>query len=403
MHRKKSKTLLRALAVWLVAALFVGFTASAALAEQVNLPISIDYPMLRSLVVGSAFTGPDRTAVLLDEDGGCRRVVLSDPRLRFSDGAVRFETKVTIRVGVMLAETCRLPVQWEGFVVLLQEPRIRSEWRLSFKTTDSFVLGSDRRPAVVAGIVWDLVQSEVIRYLEAVTVDLGPPVAEMKSFLTEVAPAESERVAALLDSLRPEAATATAAALRIDVRGELALPAPVPEASEGRQLTEAEIGEITEAWEHWDAYLAFLISGLSDQPLSDDDRLLLLETLLMLRHEFVAAQNSLELHDDFVRRQFVAAWKNLGPLFRRHLGDEPSKSMLGYLALFSASDALVALDRIGPALGIEISSRGLLRLGRLLDPARPVSLAYTPGLDHRLMEVLGLEDRVRETHRLRMP
>jgi hypothetical protein len=63
---------------------------------------------------------------------------------------------------------------------------------------------------------------------------------------------------------------------------------------------------------------------------------------------------------------------------------------LGYLAFFTASDAVVALDRIGPQLGLEISRQGLNRLAHLLARQQPIILAYRTEIDTDLRRVLGL-------------
>ena len=51
-----------------------------AVAETVNLPLTIDYPLLRSLVVAAAFTDPGEVTNVIDEGGGCRRITISAPK-----------------------------------------------------------------------------------------------------------------------------------------------------------------------------------------------------------------------------------------------------------------------------------------------------------------------------------
>jgi hypothetical protein len=62
----------------------------------------------------------------------------------------------------------------------------------------------------------------------------------------------------------------------------------------------------------------------------------------------------------------VEAWTRLQPVFRHHLGKATGQTLLGYLAFFTASDALVSLDAMGPSLGIDISEDGFNRLIRML-------------------------------------
>jgi hypothetical protein len=63
----------------------------------------------------------------------------------------------------------------------------------------------------------------------------------------------------------------------------------------------------------------------------------------------------------------------------------------GYLTFFTAADALVALDVVGPALGLEVSRNGLIRLSRNLGAEKEGDLIYRPDIDDALLEVLGIE------------
>ncbi|MFO7874953.1 MAG: hypothetical protein R6U55_00030, partial [Desulfovermiculus sp.] len=62
-------------------------------------------------------------------------------------------------------------------------------------------------------------------------------------------------------------------------------------------------------------------------------------------------------------QQFLRAWKQLSPILRAHLNQSaPVGDPWAYLAYFTASDALATLDQLGPALNIDISRDGLIRL-----------------------------------------
>lgn len=71
----------------LLTCLMGGFLSSPCMAitETVDLPLTIDYPLLRSLVVATVFTNPGETTTVLDENGGCRRITLSSPKYRNDD------------------------------------------------------------------------------------------------------------------------------------------------------------------------------------------------------------------------------------------------------------------------------------------------------------------------------
>lgn len=356
-------------------------------AETVSLPMSINYPLLRSLIIQAGYPDPDTSAVLLDERDGCRQVVISAPRVKERGGLMEFETRVKVRAGLVLFGDCVRPVDWEGYLILIQRPIIDRQWSLSFKTVDSILLNKDRETAGLAGVVWDLVKSTVYGYLESIKIDLAPPVGEVKSFLKPMFPEDQqERAGRMMESMRPGQVQATPQALEVQILAEVEL---APEQKEELVISREEWSRFIETWEAWDAYLVDIITSLAKEPLSEEDRRILLETLLEIRYQFSDKLPEGASDRDFVREQFILAWQKMSPVFRNHLGEDPSQSVLGYLAFFTASDALTALDKLGPTLGIEISRNGLIRLARLVVGGE-ITLEYSPGVNLPLREVLGL-------------
>ena len=364
-----------------------------AVTETVDLPLTIDYPLLRSLVVASAFTEPHETTTVLDENGGCRRITLSNPNYRSEGSLLQFEVKAEARLGASIGSTCLAPVEWEGYVVFKQRPRIDPQsWQLYFETLDSALYDRDHRPARVAGIIWEFLDTHVHEYLSATRIDLAPPVSELKAFLRSLfLPESKNRAKQILDSLIPGAITVDTQALQIKIRADVDAGERSSAGTKTEVLSEAELAQLTANWEVWDAYLVHTITSLGPQELSTNDRELLLDTLLTIRYQFITALTTATIERTIIRQQFVAAWKNLTPVFRHHLGGRPSGNLLGYLAFFTASDALVALDRIGPQLDIEISREGLIRLARLLAGQQPVSLVYGGEVDDNLRRMFGLD------------
>jgi hypothetical protein len=360
-------------------------------AETVVLPLTIDYPLLRTLVVKQTFTDPAESAVLVNEEEGCRRIVVSAPAFSMADGNVRFESKVSLRIGFSPGNTCLFPIEWEGYVVLFQKPVLDDQWILSFETVDSEIFDRERRPAWLAGFLWDRAKAMVHEYLEQIVIDLAPPVEELKTFLEPLfPPSDRERAQRLIASMRPGKAAVAPGALKAEILADVEPVREPVKAEPGEDLPQEKMRAFIHLWEAWDETLVRTLSALSKEPLTEEDRRLLLETLLATRHEFTARLLQVKPEKDFVRRQFVDAWKRLSPVYRRHLVDDPSRSILNYLAFFTASDALVTLDRIGPALGIEISRDGLIRLLGMIEEGTIAPLDYLPGVDPALRRVLGL-------------
>ena len=203
-------------------------------------------------------------------------------------------------------------------------------------------------------------------------------------------PAVKERSMRMVDSLRAGSADVHAHAVQIEVLMDIADMHGKGEEKQPEHISEEHLKPFFDQWEAWDAFLVYLFSTLSTEPLSSDDQQLLLETLLETRHRFIAGLTDRNFESDFVREQFVAAWTKLSPVFRNHLADRPSAALLDYLAFFTAADALCALDKIGPVLDIDISRNGLIRMARLFGEVDSDVLAYRGGLHLQLREVLGL-------------
>lgn len=365
-------------------------------AKSVVFPMTIDFALLRSMVVYATFRDVDESTVILDEGEGCRKITLSRPLYGAEDGRIRFETRVSVRMGTPVGGDCLLPVTWEGIVVLFQRPVILpGTWTLFFETEDSTVLTVDREPATVAGLVWNFVKPRVHEFLKTITVNLGPPVADVKDTLLPLFREDSrERARKMFESLRPGSFTVDGdgGGIRLEVLAELE---ETPEdrlvkTQEKEGLSEETLNKFINSWEVWDTYLISILMTLSRQPLTEEDREILLTVLLDARYRFVDALSEESDRGDFVRDEFITSWKSLSPVFRRHLGDEPSRNLFRFLAFFTASDALETIDRIGPTLGIEISRNGWIRLMGLLTDEKDPLFPYDYGVSAKLRRVLGL-------------
>jgi hypothetical protein len=373
--------------------LYALFSGRSAAAETVSLPISIDPPLLRSMLVKAAYTDPNRTAVLVDEANGCKRIVLSEPSFVIERDRLLFETRVSIRAGFSMAGFCILPLRWEGYVSLTQVPVLNDQWVLSLKTVDSRVYDTRHAPARVLGAVWNLIESYVIEYLGQVRFNLDPPVEDLRTFTADLfPPSGQERAKRMMESFRPGKVETGPETIRIGILADIEEEAG-KQAPEGwDSLTQQEADEFISVWKSWDAYLVLVVTSLPRDQLSAQEKDLLLDVLLETRHRF--EEELLDPHEtgDFVRKQFVEAWGRLSPIFRKRLSNDPARPLLEYLAFFTASDALVTLDRLGPTLGIEISRQGLIHLARLISGQEMTDLPYNFLVDKDLRAILGLGD-----------
>ncbi|MFH1152724.1 MAG: lytic transglycosylase domain-containing protein [Pseudomonadota bacterium] len=394
MDQKKAALICRAAGIIpLLLAAVILFSPCPVRAASCSLPMTLDYALLNSLVQVSHFHDYPGVAKVLDEQGSCRRILLSEPRFSHENGRLAFETRVDVKYGKRIFKSCLSPVTWSGYLVVYQTPHIRAQdWTLSFSINDSRLLALDRKPAKIAGVVWDFIKDNVYAYLEAIHVDLGPPVKDMKDFLVPVFSRYQESDALdVIRSIHPGEVAITEKALTITSQVTIPDGMLVEPAVREQPLTEEEVDAFIDVWETWDTFLVNCLMALAGQPLSQEERQTLLDVILDTRYTFIQElTNPSGRQVDFVREQFVQSWSRLHPVFRHYLKEGSGQSLLGYLAFFTAADALVSLDAIGPSLGIDISREGFTRLIRMLiaDGRSPRS---SPEEENpQLRELLGL-------------
>ncbi len=366
---------------------FLLVTPSCSLARQVILPLTLDYKLLSSLLVKNVFTGNGNSFTA--EENSCTRVKITDPVYSAKGKNLRLEMRLAVDFGSPVGEKCFLPLRWDGYIVLLQQPVFDGEnFSLSFRTVDSKLYSLERKPAALAGLAWKFIQSSIYPRLNRVRISLAPPVANLKNFLRPLFPHLSTQATnRMLDSLRGGRVMVQKGGLLAELLSEV--ESVYEPAGENRPLTPAEIEDLVGLWETWDAFLVQLVTAIAGYSTTDSEHQVLIDVLLSARYEFSAALAGQRVGRDFVRIQFLNAWKRLAPIFRKQLYSAGGENGLGFLAFFTAADALEVFDKMGPTIGIEISRQGLLRLARMLD-SKVGKLRYVPDVDSRLRNLLEL-------------
>jgi hypothetical protein len=132
---------------------------------------------------------------------------------------------------------------------------------------------------VVAGLVWDIIKSRVYEFLNGIRIDLGPPVTQVKDVLLPVFQEESRaRAEKMLASLRPGAFETRPGELRLEVLAEVEEPEESRKEEEIQVIPEEKIKKYIDAFEAWDTYLVSIMLSLVRQPLTAEDREILLTT-----------------------------------------------------------------------------------------------------------------------------
>jgi len=368
------------------------FFSSNCLAKTVEIPIRLDYPLLQSLIITSSYTDTEQTAQLVNEGNGCVALTLSNPRFSGEDGIIHFTTDVFVHAGTPVAGSCLLPFTWNGSIKVAQNPKLDSKtWQLTFQTLATTLYSENGQPVESLNVIVKHMLPFINSYMQDFSVRLAPPIEDLKTYIFPLFSRNNQKQAEMfVQSIKPGDTSVSDQGITVVIRGEITEMAGPEVSSPPEMLTEEELASVVELWETWDSLLTFVVSLLTEQLLTDSEKQLLIDLLLNTRYQFVAKINDKTVRSDFVREQFIHAWKELSPLFRRHLLNNPVNSKLGYLSFFTAADALLALDKLGPAVGIEISRDGFIRLARMLGEDS-LELNYQPDLNKGLQELFEVK------------
>jgi hypothetical protein len=360
--------------------------------ETVRLPLTLDYTLIRSLFRVQSFNKPGGKAILGNaKEDGCNDIELWAPDLTSEKSLLKINTNIKIKVGLKAFGKCVQLADWEGTLKILQRVWVdKNTQQLRFTTVSSNLFDKDGKPAKVGEKIWDVIKTTVIPFFDDLSIDLAFPVNEVKNVLPLLVSSETRpRLENWLNTLRLSDARVDNDAVRLDLLMETE-PLPKQQEVATKSLSPREVELFSRSWETWDSFLVYQIESLVGQPLTETEQGDLLETLLDTRQGFIRSLIENTLDNNLIRGQFVSTWKRLATILRSHLATKPSTSLLKYLSFFTASDALVALDKLGPALGIDITRDGLVRLAQLLSgkQAEPL-LDYTYGVDPGLRNLLG--------------
>jgi len=244
-------------------------------AEIVRLPVTIDYPLLQNLMISKAFRGRDESVVLVNEGSGCLYLALSHPRIMEEKGFVRLEIGITAHAGTPLGSECLMPLAWRGFLVPLPAAGHQQPDLAAFLPYFPFpsLFDAGHQPVNLNGILWQLIESRVFEYLNSITIDLAPPVNNLKEFLFPMFPQHmQQQTQAMLDSLRAGEPLITPEAIKLDILADVKETYKPEDARITEPLSGKELEEVVAVWENWDALLSFMVATTAKDVLSPEER-----------------------------------------------------------------------------------------------------------------------------------
>ena len=360
--------------------------------RDVEVPLQLDHPFLRQMLLHQVYTEADNTARVWDDGSGCNFMVLSNPRTHAAGNRLRVVSDGVARVGTAVGSKCLNVIDWSGTVEVFEAPELDAKDAIvRFRVVDSNLYGQDGKKSVT-GTFWDWVKKYVHPRLETVTIDVGQPLKELRDFLPTVVP-DGDAARRIIDSLHIADVKVTPTGVRLDMAftvEETALEeqalSPGPEPT----LRPDEIEAWNVAWNQWDAFVTFVAKNAAGDAL-DAQRRELFAVLVEARYDILDALAPAHPGAlDPVRPLFVSTWTRLAPVLRDISLGVPGEAALRYLTFITAADALRAIDALGPSSGLDISADGLRRLARMIAPsAGGDPLAYDEAVDPELRERFG--------------
>ena len=380
-------SLLACLALFLCAVKASSQIAEDARTQHVMVPLFLDYPLLSTLIEAELFSGPGATLDLLGESQACSEVILTSPDLSAQGAELQLLTDLRASIGFGARGACSVLVRFEGKLGVRGQPDIRDNGTvLAFTPTDVWLLDSAGR--TISNDALESMATQGVRQVFASTaIDLKPQLASVSDFLPAVLPRYSRtQIEALVQTLRIEGLDVQDGGIDagISLRIEpLALPLE-PE----RALTDAELAEWEERWQTMDALLVLAVKHYAAATSLQALRDALLEALIESRYRLRdALAEDPDTGSDLVRDWFLDSWTRLAPVLRRIALEQPGHEQLLLVNVITATDALAALDQLGPSVGLDISTDGLRRLARMLNEGEEL-LDYDEAVDPTLRRLL---------------
>lgn len=360
--------------------------------REVTLPIRPDTAYLRQAIVSQVFTGQGESVRVWDDGSGCNFLVLSNPRVKAGDEVIRLRSAAEARVGKRVGERCIVLTDWSGTVETTQTVTLDPDGQsLRFTVVDSRLQDEARHAGVPLDAVWDRIKKYVHPRLDAVRIDLGPALEDLKAVLRLVLNAErNAAVRESLNTIAPRSVSVVAGGLFVELGMQVPEAAVQPEPRAAESLTPAELARFESAWQGWDGFVTFVVKYFAAGTAAPELKRELLDVLIEARYDLVKILSTAPENRaaDPVRALFVETWTRLAPVLRKMSPNMPRERALNLLSFVTAADALHTLDQLGPELGLDISLDGLRRMARILAPDAPDDpLQYDERVDPQLREL----------------
>lgn len=334
-------------------------------AREVNLPITLNYSLVRNALVQQLFTGDGQSARVWKDGKQCSFLDLSNPRIAGENGQIKIDNDVHAQIGTKLGGACMPVLNWSGILETYQQPTLDpSGNQLQFPITRSTAFDA-RGQALNIGQLQDLLQKAAAPKLSALKIDLNQSRDDIvNSLLPYIDGNDSETLQDIVNSLRFKQAKAGEAALVVNV-GFSAPNSKSLSTQSSEPLSPTELAQWRSAWQGWQAELNQAINRAPLDGELANGRGSLQNILQQAGSAFEQGlSGNYGADSDPVREFLDSSWDQMAPLLRAASKQFPGAESLRYLTLIAATDLIHELEAIGSPLGLELSSTGLRKIAR---------------------------------------
>ncbi len=335
-------------------------------AEQLSIPLQIDYSLIQKILLSQLYTHKNNTAELWNDSQGCSYLRLSNPNIHGKNSQIQLLNDVQARLGASLNGQCLTLLEWVGILETLQQATLDPEHSvLSFPVTSASAYDKNGHQLTIDKLQ-DLIKRFAEPKLAGVKIDLNESLSNIEQTLAHFLPKNNAAdVAGTLKSLRFSSVNVKDDGIGINL--DFNAPAKRAVAQPAPAFDETEQEQWQSAWQQWETFLTSAIEQATADTKSPELRNTLMEILADSR---VALQEGLTEYAaddaDPVRVFFTATWVRLAPALKAITNELPGNQGLRYITFIAATDAIYELERLGAPFGLEISSDGLRRLARIL-------------------------------------
>lgn len=355
---------------------------------DVSVPISLDYPLLQQLLLSQLFNASDNSRDILDDPSGCNQIKLSDPEIGPQQDYLEIVARVKARLGLSVFGECQEFLNWEGDVGFLGLPVIQTGGRSVKLEPKETWLHNREEGRIASGALWEVGMTSLEAFFGGFELDLAPYTDSLGTFLPDILPRRSaQQLQSMADGLSLAEINVLPSGLAIHIN--FIVDTPVEQADVTTPLSEEELKQLELRWQMMDALLVSAVKHYAAATSLETLRSNLLDILIDSRYRLRdALTEPASRSNDVVRHWFIESWQSLTPVVRKIALEQEGQEHLLWLSLFTATDALHALDQLGPSIGLEISTDGLRRLARMINAGEEDELLqYGDEVDPQLQEL----------------